>query len=248
MLDKKTSLEIKILQAGGHILSAILDRLVRLVQPGMNGQKLDQLAAQWIREAAGQPSFLNYRGFPATLCVSLNQTVVHGLPTARSFKEGDIVGLDIGMIYQGLYTDMAVTVAVGKISAEAKQLIEVTKKSLEIGIAQVGPGKYINDIGRAIERYLQPFGYGIVRDLAGHGVGHQVHEDPLVLNFDSGQKSVRMFPGLVIAIEPMVIMGGDDRVKVADNGWDVQSHDGSLTAHFEHTVAVTKNGSVIITK
>lgn len=248
MLDKKTAQEIALLQEGGHLLSGILDRLVLLVKPGRSGQQLDRLAAEWIRQAGGQPSFLNYHGFPATLCVSVNQTVVHGLPTARSFKEGDIVGLDIGMVYQGLYTDMAVTVAVGKISAEAKQLIAVTKKSLEIGIAQVGPDKHISDIGRAIEQYVRPFGYGIVRDLAGHGVGRQVHEDPLVLNFDNGQKSARMFPGLVIAIEPMIILGGDDRVETADNAWDVQSYDGSLTAHFEHTVAVTKNGHIIITK
>lgn len=248
MLDKKTPQEIKILKKGGHILNNILDRLTTEVKPGTSGHQLDKLAEQWIREAGGQPSFLNYHGFPASLCVSVNQTVVHGIPTDRSFKEGDIVGLDIGMVYQGLYTDMAVTVPVGQISPPAQQLLEVTRQALLIGLAQVGPDKYVNDIGRAIEKYIKPYGYGIVRDLAGHGVGRQVHEDPLVLNFDTGQKSSQMFPGLVIAIEPMIIMGGDDRIKVSANGWDVQAYDGSLTAHFEHTVAVTKSGQLIITK
>lgn len=247
MLDKKTVQEIKILREGGRRLRDILDRLVALVRPGVSGQYLDQKAREGIKQAGGQPSFLNYKGFPAALCVSVNETVVHGIPTARALAEGDIVGLDIGMVYKGLYTDMAVTVAVGRVSAAASQLIAVTKKALDIGLAQVGPDKYIQDIGRAIEQFIQPYGYGIVRDLAGHGVGRAVHEDPLVLNFDGGEKNVRMFPGLVIAIEPMIIMGGDYRVEVAGNGWDVHSADHSLTAHFEHSVAVTKNGHLVLT-
>ncbi|PWB38409.1 MAG: type I methionyl aminopeptidase [Parcubacteria group bacterium] len=248
MLDKKTPKEIAILQEGGRILSNILNRLAKQVHPGQNGQELNRLAEQWIRTAGGVPSFLNYHNFPAALCVSVNQTVVHGIPTARALKSGDIVGLDLGMLYKGFFTDMAVTLAVGEVTPEAKRLILAAKKALEVGIAQIRPDRAISDIGRAIEAYIKPLGYGIVRDLAGHGVGRQVHEDPLVMNFDNGKETEKMFPGLVIAIEPMIILGGDDRVEVGSNGWDVNSYDHSLTAHFEHTVAVTNKGHVIITK
>lgn len=248
MLDKKTRRELEVLQAGGRILSDILRRLVAMVRPGVSGRELDKQAEQWIRQAGGQASFFNYHGYPASLCVSVNQTVVHGLPTDKPLQSGDIVGLDIGMIYQGLYTDMAVTVPVGSISPEAAKLIDVTRQALAIGIAQVAPGKPIGDIGRAIEKFIKPHGYGIVRDLAGHGVGRQVHEDPLVLNFNDGEPTPKMFPGLVIAIEPMIIMGGDYRVDTDANGWDVRSADGSLAAHFEHSVAVTKDGHIILTK
>ncbi|MDQ5939012.1 MAG: methionyl aminopeptidase, partial [Patescibacteria group bacterium] len=158
-----------------------------------------------------------------------------------------IVGLDLGIKYKGFYTDMALTVPVGKISKSASQLLTVTKKSLELAISQVGPGKGIEEIGKAIEKFVKPYGYGIVEDLAGHGVGRAVHEDPLVPNYDTGQKLAKMFPGLVLAIEPMLIMGGNFRVETADNGWNVDSQDGSLSAHFEQTVVVTEDGCEILT-
>jgi len=247
MLDKKSALEIQALRAGGKILHEILYKVAAQVKPGISGLELNHLAEDLIAQAGGKPSFKNYRGFPHALCVSINKTVVHGIPNKKPLQEGDIVGLDLGLKYKGLYTDMALTVAVGKISKEAKQLLNITEKSLAIAISQVAPGKGIEEIGKAIAKYIKPYGYGIVQDLAGHGVGRAVHEDPLVPNYDSGQKLAKMFPGLVLAIEPMIVMGGDHKVETADNGWDVNSQDASLTAHFEHTVVVTDDGVEVLT-
>lgn len=248
MLDKKSPAEIEILRQGGAKLAQILQAVATKVKPGVTGQDLNKLAENLIATSGGTPSFKGYRGFPAALCVSINQTVVHGIPSSRPFQNGDLVGLDIGMKYQGLYTDMATTVPVGPVDKKVQKFLDVAKKALAIGIQEVGPDKHINDIGKAIEKYVKSFGYGIVRDLSGHGVGREVHEDPSVPNFDSGHKIAKMFPGLVIAIEPMIIMGGHDEVVIAQNHWDVDSKDQSLTAHFEHTVAITDTGYLIITK
>ena len=248
MLDKKTEKEISFLREGGQLLGEILRRVATEVKVGKTGQELNSLAEDLIVKTGGIPSFKNYHGFPAGLCVSLNQTVVHGIPNKIPFKEGDLVGLDVGMQYKGLYTDTALTVAVGKVNKESEQLLNVTKKALDIGLSKVSPHNYIGDIGAAIEEYIKPFGYGIVRDLCGHGVGRAVHEEPAVLNYDTGQKGDKMFPGLVIAIEPMIIMGGSPKVITAEDNWAVNSQDESLTAHFEHTVAVTKSGHIVITK
>jgi methionyl aminopeptidase len=248
MLDKKTPEEIKILRAGGKILSRILKTLVSKAKPGMTGQQLNTLAEQLITQAGGRPSFKYYQGFPSALCVSLNETVVHGIPDDRAFKNGDLVGLDIGLEYKGFHTDMATTIALGKVSQEIKKFLKVTKESLAVGIKAVVPGQDINTIGKAIEEFVKPYGYGIVRDLAGHGVGRAIHEDPLVPNYSSSSSLGKMFPGLVLAIEPMLIMSGDHRIRIAGNKWNVNSFDHSLTAHFEHTVAVTDKGCLIITK
>ncbi len=248
MLDKKTEKEISFLREGGQLLGEILRRVATEVKVGKTGQELNSLAEDLIVKTGGIPSFKNYHGFPAGLCVSLNQTVVHGIPNNIPFQEGDLVGLDVGMQYKGLYTDTALTVAVGKVNKESEQLLNVTKKALDIGLSKVSPHNYIGDIGAAIEEYIKPFGYGIVRDLCGHGVGRAVHEEPAVLNYDTGEKGDKMFPGLVIAIEPMIIMGGSPKVITAEDNWAVNSQDESLTAHFEHTVAVTKSGHIVITK
>lgn len=248
MLDKKTPQEIQTLKEGGQILGKILRELASQVKVGMTGVELNQKAEELIKKAGGTPAFKNYNGFPAGLCVSVNETVVHGIPTDIPFKEGDLVGLDIGMKYKGLYTDTATTAPVGKISKDLEKLLKVTKQALEVGISQVAPDNYIGDIGKAIEKFIRPHGYSIVRDLAGHGVGREVHEDPLIPNYDSGRRGEKMFPGLVIAIEPMIIMSKDHRVGVASNKWDVNSVDGSMTAHFEHTIAVTEDGHLIITE
>lgn len=248
MLDKKTPQEIETLRTGGQILGRILRQTAKAIKPGMTGIELNKITEDLIKQAGGTPSFKNYQGFPTGLCVSVNQTVVHGIPNDEPFQEGDLVGIDVGMKYKGLYTDTAMTVPVGKVSAEAQKLLDITKKALEVGISQVGPGKYIGDIGKAIEAFIKPHGYGIVRDLAGHGVGRAVHEDPMVPNYDPGRKMQAMEPGVVIAIEPMIISGGDYKVKIAKNGWNVNSKDDSLTAHFEHTVAVTEDGHLIITE
>jgi len=208
---------------------------------------LDAQAQKLIERAGGKASFKGYSGFPNALCVSVNQTVVHGIPNDQPFAEGDLVGLDIGMEYKGLFTDTATTVPVGKIDSAAQKLLDVTKKALEIGLSQVGPDGYIGDIGKAIEKYVKPFGFGIVQDLAGHGVGRAVHEDPVIPHYDSGQKLDKMFPGLVIAIEPMINLGTYE-VVIEDDNWGVNSADNTMTAHFEHTVVVTEDGYEILTQ
>ena len=247
MLDKKTEKEIDKMRSGGKILGQIRDELSRAVKIGMTGIELDQLAEKLISQAGVQPSFRGYQGFPNALCVSVNETVVHGIPNNLPFREGDLVGLDIGIEHQGFHTDTATTVPVGKISREAAKLLKVTKQALAIGIKQVGPNNYIGDIGKAIEAYVKPFGFGIVRDLAGHGVGRKVHEEPMIPNYDPGKRLAKMFPGLVIAIEPMIIFGSHE-VVVAGDQWSVQAADQNLTAHFEHTVVVTEKGYEILTK
>ncbi|MDD5749204.1 MAG: type I methionyl aminopeptidase [Patescibacteria group bacterium] len=248
MLDKKSAKEIEILQEGGAILASILHKLAARVEPGISGQELDELAESCIKQAGGRPAFKNYKGFPSTLCVSVNDTVVHGIPSDKPFQEGDLVGLDLGLEYKGLYTDMALTVGVGNISQAAQDLLLAAKKALSIGLSQIKPGKEIGDIGRAIEKFIQPLGYGIVRDLAGHGVGRAIHENPTVPNYDTRSKTAKMFAGMVLAIEPMITLGGDYRVLTAENNWDIKARDGSLTAHFEHSVAVTENGCLILTQ
>ncbi|MBU1203329.1 type I methionyl aminopeptidase [Patescibacteria group bacterium] len=248
MLDQKSPEEIKILRQGGKILGDILRQLARETKVGQTGKNLNKLAEDLIHKAGGIPAFKNYHGFPAALCVSVNSTVVHGIPNDTPFAEGDLVGLDIGMKYRNLYTDTALTVGVARVSPESERLLFATKKALDIGIEQVKVGGYISDIGKAIEKFIKPYGYGIVRDLAGHGVGREIHEDPTVPNFNPGRKTEKMFAGLVIAIEPMIILGGDGQVTTHPNRWDVVSKDKTMTAHFEHTVAVTKDGPIIITE
>lgn len=248
MLDQKSPEEIRILREGGKILGEILRQLAQEAKIGQTGKNLNKLAEELIQKAGGSPAFKNYQGFPAALCVSINSTVVHGIPTDVPFQEGDLVGLDIGMKYRGFYTDTALTVGVGRISPEAERLMFATKKALDVGISQVKIDGHISDIGKAIEKFIKPYGYGIVRDLAGHGVGRAVHEDPMVPNFNPGRKTEKMFEGLVIAIEPMIIMGGDWQVVTHPNRWDVISKDNTPTAHFEHTIALTKDGPIIITE
>lgn len=248
MLDKKTEKEINILREGGKLLGEILRKVSKEVKIGNTGKELNKLAEELVNKVGGKPSFKNYQGFPDGLCVSINETVVHGIPNNIPFKEGDIVGLDIGMEYKGLYTDTATTIPVGKVNKDTKQLLEVTKKALEIAISKVKPGNYIGDIGKAIEEYIKPYGYGIVKDLCGHGVGREIHEDPQILNYDTGKKGDKMFPGLVIAIEPMIVMGGNHEIVIGDDNWAVNSKDNSLTAHFEHTIAITESGHIVITK
>lgn len=248
MPSKKSPQDIKNLREGGRILGQILRQVAEGVQVGNTGKDLNNKAEKLIKEAGANPAFKNYNGFPAALCVSINEAVVHGIPTDDPFKEGDLVGIDLGIKYKGLYTDTAMTVGVGRISAEAEKLLFVTKKSLDIAIETLKVGGYISDIGQAIEKFVKPYGYGIVRDLAGHGVGYQVHEEPNIPNYYIGKKSIKIFDGMVIAIEPMLIMGGDWRVKIRDNKWDVISADGSPTAHFEHSIAITENGPIILTE
>lgn len=252
MVRLKTKKEIELLTTGGRLLGELLNRLVAKVKPGVTGRHLDQLAQQWISEAGTKPSFLGYgpggsEPFPAALCVSVNNAVVHGLLNDELLKEGDIVGLDLGIIYKNLYLDAARTVPVGKISDEAEQLLLVTREALRLGITAAQIGNTIGDIGASVQEYVEGEGYGVVRQLVGHGVGYAVHEEPQVPNFGTAGKGLKLQDGLVLAIEPMVTIG-NPLVSTGKDGWTVVTKDGSLAAHEEDTVAITSRGTRVLTR
>lgn len=250
----KTAEEIQHMREGGALLSRALGAVVDAVAPGVKLFELDAIAERVIREGGGEPSFLGYRiakedpPFPSTICISVNEEIVHGPGNRpRELKEGDIVGLDIGCWYKGLCTDMAVTVPVGRVTSEAVELMRVTKEATLAGVAAVKIGGEIKDIGRAVEAVVNPHGYGIVRALVGHGVGHKVHEEPHVPNFVNAQAPrVPIMAGMCLAIEPMIALGSFE-VETADDGWTIVLKDGSLGAHFEVTIAVLKEGIEILT-
>lgn len=250
----KTKEEIEIMRRGGAILSRILKEVVSKVKPGATTGELDALAERRMREAGGEPSFKGYKtrgsqtAFPTTLCTSINHEVVHGPATpSRELKEGDIIGLDIGIRYKGYCTDMAVTVGVGQVNREAKKLMSVTHDALMRALEKVKPGNFISDIGKAVQNHVEKNGYSIVRDLVGHGVGKNVHEEPKVPNyFDKHLKPVEIKPGLVMAIEPMA-NAGHYEVDSLPDGWTIVTADGSLAAHFEVTIVVTEKGNEILT-
>lgn len=257
MITIKKPEEIKILRTGGKILAEILNKVVEKVKPKIKTADLDQLAEELIIKQGGLPSFKNYKShlkeppFPTTICASINEQLVHTPASDYQLKNGDILSIDIGMQYPavgGFFTDMAVTIPVGQISQLARKLIKVTKKSLAIGINQIKPLNHLADISKAIQDYVESQGFSVIRKLTGHGVGYQVHEEPVIPNyFDKKREPVELKEGMVLAIEPMVSVG-DYAVKVLANGWTVVMADGSLAAHFEHTVVVTKDGSEILTK
>lgn len=259
--------EVEKIIEGGRKLGEILDKLVAMVKPGVSGWNIDEEAERMIKEIGGRPAFKGYRGkkndppFPSTICFSINEELVHGIATKEKIiKEGDIVTIDIGMVWpsiesgiknkelgRGFYTDTAITVAVGGVGEKVKQLLSVTKKSLMLGIKSAVVGNSVADIGKTIEKYIDPQGYGIVRDLVGHGVGHAVHEEPRVPNYyDEELEQWELKPGVVIAIEPMITIG-DYNVDTAEDGWGISTVDKSLCAHFEHTVVITEDGPVIAT-
>jgi len=248
----KTKSEIDIIREGGKILAEIRELLRREAKPGVTGDYLDELAEKEIRKAGGEPSFKNYASrkgelpFPASICFSINDEIVHGIPYGKVLKEGDIVGIDLGMKYKNLFTDSAVTAAVGKINPKLEKLLEATEKSLMAGIAQVKPGNRINDIGAAIQKYAEEKGFSVVRDLGGHGVGLAVHEDPFIPNFRQKDRGAKIMAGMVVAIEPMLNIGSH-YVKLDKDGWTIKTADGKCSAHFEHTVAVTEKGYEILT-
>lgn len=248
----KTPEQIKIIRQGGEILATILAKTANIVKPGVSTYDLDQYAEKLIREEGGLPAFLNYkpegadRAYPASLCVSVNNEIVHGIPKKnRILKEGDIVSLDLGLKYKGLFTDHAVTVPVGEISKKDQQLINDTKKALEIGIWAARGGNTVGDIGVAIESFVN-HRYGIVRELAGHGVGVEIHEDPYVPNYGKAGKGQKLIPGMIIAIEPMLNIGKDDIISL-DDGYTIKTADGTRSAHFEHTILITEGDAEILT-
>lgn len=252
-LSVKTPEEIRVLAEGGALLSAVLHDLTTRARPGVSTFDLDTHAEQSIRNAGGTPLFKGYRvrktsvPFPASICTSINDEVVHGIPRKdRRLKDGDIISIDIGMRYKNLVTDTAVTVGVGAIAPDAERLIRVTKESLDIGIAVVRPGATLGDIGSAIGTQLKKAGLGVIRDLAGHGVGYELHEPPLIPNYGTPGAGIALKEGMVIAIEPMATLG-DWRVTLDDDEWTFRTADHSLAAHFEHTVAVTRDGAEILT-
>ncbi len=249
----KTAQEISDLREGGKILAGILQTLVGMAKAGVTTRELDQTAERLIRQSGGQPAFKGYQSdptdppYPSTICASINEGLVHCPATDRALKDGDILSIDIGMRYKKLFTDMATTVAIGVVPAKTQQLLDDTKTSLQKGIAAARLGGCVADISKAIESFLAPQGYGVIKNLVGHGVGYAVHEEPRVPNFyRSNQPHVELKPGLVIAIEPMVSLG-DEEIITADDGWSINMADGSLSAHEEHTIAITENGIVVIT-
>lgn len=245
--------DIAALREGGKILASVLNEVARRVAPGVAAADLDALAEKLIREAGAEPSFKNYKTpddkipYPASLCVSVNDEVVHGIPDQKIFQEGDVVSLDLGLKYKGFYTDSAVTAVAGKADTESLRLVETAKKSLAKGISVVKDGARIGDIGFAVQSRAEKDGFGVVRKLVGHGLGRKVHEGPQVPNFGSRGSGMALKKGLVLAIEPM-ITAGDSDVYLDDDLWTWKTKDGSLAAHFEHTVIVTENGAEIITK
>jgi methionyl aminopeptidase len=243
----KTQEEIQNMRIAGGMLAQVLSVLKQSIKPGMTTLDLDYIARDELNKLGGNAPFLGYQGFPATLCVSVNEEVVHGIPGERIIKDGDIVGMDYGVEYKGMITDSAITVGVGQVSSEAQRLMEITKKSMMAGIAAVKAGAHVGDISAAVEAVLKPAGYGIVEDLAGHGVGDSLHEEPWIPNFGKAGKGPVLEAGMTICIEPMATLGGK-KVRIAKDRWTVYTKDLSLAAHFEHTILVTEKGHEILTQ
>ncbi len=247
MIVLKSKDEIEKIAEASRIVALALQELEARIRPGMTTCDLDRIAEEVIRSAGGSPAFKGYRDFPATLCVSINDEIVHGIPSERQLKEGDIVGLDLGAIVDGYYGDSAITVGVGQISQDAQKLMRVTAEALEEGIKMVRTGNRISDIGHAVQKHVEAAGFSVVRDYVGHGIGRALHEDPQVPNFGHPGSGPRIRDGMVLAIEPMVNAGGYE-TRVLGDRWTVVTKDGSLSAHFEHTVAATDNGPVVLTR
>jgi len=243
----RTAEEIEKLREANQIVVAAHKRLAEMLSPGMTTLELDRAAETVILDLGGQPSFKGYRGFPATLCVAINDQVVHGIPGKTRLKEGDIIGLDLGAEYKGYYGDAARTYAVGRISEHAQRLIDVTREALYAGIEKVKPDGRLGDVSHAIQTRAEREGYSVVTAFVGHGIGSSPHEEPQVPNFGSPGKGVLLRPGMVLAIEPMVNEGGA-AVEVLKDRWTVRTVDGGLSAHFEHSVAVTEDGCVILSE
>jgi len=249
----KTKEEVKIIREGGKILGKILAEVSKKVKPGISTYEIDQQARKIIKYHKGIPAFLNYKPlgmatpFPASVCVSVNSEIVHGIPKKNKIlKEGDIVSLDIGLKYKGLFTDHAVTIAVGKISEKNKRLLADTKKSLDVAVCAARGGNTVGDIGFAIESFVNGR-YGIVRELAGHGVGKEIHEDPYIPNYGKAGKGQKLIPGMIIAIEPMLCLGSR-HITDDEDGWTIKTQDGQNSAHFEHTILITEGDAEILTK
>jgi methionyl aminopeptidase len=247
MIVLKSRPEIEKMRKSNSLVATILEELRKKIRPGVKTIELDRLSEELALKKGARPAFKGYRGYPYSLCTSVNSEVVHGMPSERELKEGDIVSLDFGILNDGYYGDAAVTVPVGEITPGARKLLKITEEALYRGIAEVKAGNRIGDISSAIQGHVEAAGYSVVRDLVGHGIGKNLHEDPQVPNYGSGGRGIELKPGMVFAIEPMV-NEGTYRVEILRDGWTVVTADGKLSAHFEHSVAITENGPVILSK
>lgn len=243
----KTSREIELMRTAGKYLEEVHEKLAEHIQPGISTWELDKIGEEMIRSMGCIPNFLNYNGFPASFCISLNDEVVHGIPShAKVIQEGDLVKIDAGLIYKGYHSDAARTYAVGEVSPEAKQLMDVTRQSFFEGLKFATAGNHLNDISGAIGDYAESFGYGVVRDLVGHGIGTHLHEDPQIPNFRQHRRGIRLMPGMTLAVEPMINIGRAD-VVFLDDDWTVVTQDGSLSAHYENTILITDGEPELLT-
>ena len=247
MIVRKSSTEIAKIAAAGAILADCIDALTEVAAPGLTTAELDRVAEKFIRQHRGVPTFLGYRGFPASICASHNDMVVHGIPGKYRVAEGDLLSLDVGVTLDGYVADSAVTLGMGAVEPEAQRLMDVTAESLEAGLAECREGRRLGDISHAVQEVVEAAGFSVVRSLVGHGVGKEMHEDPQIPNYGDPGRGPRLEEGMVFAIEPMVDAGAYD-VVVADDGWAIHTADGSLSAHFEHTVAVGKKGPRVLTR
>lgn len=243
----KTAHEIELMREAGHILEKVHDGLIPYIKPGVSTKEIDQIGYDLIRSYGCVPNFLNYEGFPASFCISINDEVVHGIPSEkRIVQDGDLVKIDAGLIYKGYHSDAARTYAVGEVSPDAQLLIDVTQQCFFEGLKQAKAGNHLNDISKAIGARAARFRYGIVRDLVGHGIGTHLHEDPMIPNFPQRRRGIKLQPGMTLAVEPMINMGRAD-VAWLDDGWTVVTADGSLSAHYENTILITDGEPEILT-
>ncbi|MFZ5816911.1 MAG: type I methionyl aminopeptidase [Bacillota bacterium] len=247
MIILKSPLQIEQMKEAGRIVWEVHQELARAIQPGVTTRELDELAESLIRKAGGVPTFKGYHGYPASICASVNDEVVHGIPSDRKLQEGDVIAIDLGVTYKGWVGDSAYTHPVGQVAPKTAQLLDVTRIALEKALEQCYPGNRLGDVGHAVQAYVEAQGFRVVRDFVGHGIGASMHEDPQVPNFGPPGSREVLRPGMVLAIEPMV-NAGTWEVKILDDQWTVVTKDGSYSAHFEHTVAITEAGPVILTK
>ncbi len=246
MIMLKTAPDLEVMRRAGRIAAEALAAVVQAVRPGITTRELDRIAEDQIRRRGAVPSFLGYRGFPASICTSVDDEVVHGIPGRRRLHAGQIISLDVGAIVDGFHGDLATTVAVGKIPEDVARLLRVTAEALEIGIRAIRPDAHLGDVGAAIQRFVEEHGFSIVREFAGHGIGRHLHEEPQIPNFGRAGNGVTFRPGMTLAIEPMVNMGSGE-VTMDPDGWTVRTRDHQPSAHFEHTVAVGEDGPIVLT-
>ena len=248
MITIKSAQQVEKMRKSCLLTKECMDLLEKNIRPGINTKQLDKIEYAFYKSKGATPNFLNYNGYPGTICASVNDEVVHGIPSKhRVLKDGDIISIDMGCILDGWHSDMARTFAVGNISAQAQKLIDVTRESFFEGVKYIKHGAKLGDVSSAIQTYVEKHGFGVVRDLVGHGIGRQLHEDPSVPNFGKAGRGARLMAGMVIAIEPMINQYSEE-VDVMSDGWTVKTVDGGLSAHFEHTIAITNDGPLILTK